>query len=190
MQELLIILFWIGAASGGLLIILLLISIFSGMEIGGDLDVDVDVDMDTDFDGASGDSHFGLVKTILTFVSVGAFTARAFLMNTSWSGIYVTLSALFAGVVAVLLLTWFFKWLLKNQEEGNWHIWEAEGKVGTVYIPVPAKGKGRIIVPINGVNREIQAKSQNDFAIKSRQKVLVIETKDDFVVVVPYDLEQ
>jgi len=178
MQELLNILFWIGTLAGGLMVLLLLLSIFSGMEIGGDVDA---VD-----DGDAGDGSFGIIKTLLTFVSVGAFTARAIFLNTSWSWALVILTSLIVGGLAVVVLSWFFRWLLKNQEEGNWHLWQAEGKVGSVYVPIPAQGKGRIIVKIDEANREIMAKSQNGQAMGTHDKVLIMEAKEDHVIVIPH----
>lgn len=186
MQDILNLLFWAGTIAGGLLIFLLLISIFSGMEIGGDMDVDAGGDMDAHGD-ATADGSLGLLKTLLTFVSVGAFTARAIFMNTSWSWALVALSALLAGVVAVLLLTWFFRFLLRNQEEGTWHLWQAEGKVGSVYVPIPPEGRGRVIVLIDNASREIAAISQNGQAIGTHEKVLVLEAKEDYVVVTPFE---
>ncbi len=185
MQEILDILFWVGATAGGLLILLLLISIFSGMEIGGDVDVDAGGDMDAHAEGGSGDAGLGLVKTVLTFVSVGAFTARAVLVNTAWSWPLVIFTAIVAGAVAVFILTWFFRWLLRNQEEGTWHLWQAEGKMGRVYVPIPPHGKGRIVVKINEVNREMSARSNHDEPLGTHDKVLVMEAKDDHVVVAP-----
>lgn len=187
MAEIINILFFIGTIAGGLLILLLLISIIGGMDIGGDVDVDAGGGIDDHGSTDASDGSLGIIKTLLTFVSVGAFTARAIFMNTAWSWAIVILTSLVAGAIAVFLLTWFFRWLLKNQEEGNWHIWEAEGQVGSVYVPIPTQGKGRIIVPINGTNREISAQSQNGEAMATRQKVLVLEAKGDFVIVVPYN---
>jgi membrane protein implicated in regulation of membrane protease activity len=176
MEELLNLLLWAGALSGGLLILLLLLSIFSSLELSGDADAH----------GLSGDAPLGLLKTLLTFVAVGALTARAMLLNTAWAWGMVALAAILAGVAAVLLLSWFFRWLLKNQEEGNWYAWQAEGQVGTVYVPIPENGKGRITVSIDGTDRELAAKSQDGGAIGYRHKVLVIKSEEDCVVVMPF----
>lgn len=184
MQAYLDLLFWIGMAAGGLLIVLLLISIFSGMDIGGDVDVADGGDVDA-HDGDAG--GFGIVKSVLTLLAVGTLTARAIILNSSWSWPLVTFASIMAAVISVWLLAWFFRWLLKNQEEGNWYLWQAEGKVGVVYVPIPADGKGRITVTVNNVNREISAKSQNGDAMSTHQKVLVVDAKDDFVVVIPYE---
>ena len=184
MQDIINILFFTGTIAGGLLILLLLISIIGGMDIGGD--VDAGGGLDTHGDADISDGSLGILKTLLTFISVGAFTARAIFMNTAWSWAIVVLTSLIAGAVAVFLLTWFFRWLLKNQESGNWHIWQAEGKVGSVYIPIPAAGKGRIIVQIDKADREIAAQSENGEAMSTHQKVLVLEAKGDYVIVVPY----
>lgn len=182
MEELLNIFFWIGTAAGGLLVILLLMSIFSSLDIGGDVDVDSDHPDGTATDHAP----LGIVKTLLTFVSVSAFTVRAILLNTSWSWVLAALAALVSGLVAVLLLSWFFRWLLRNQESGNWHMWETEGKIATVYVPIPAKGKGRIRVKVDDNNREVTAMSRDGEAFATHDKVLVAEAKEDHVLVVPF----
>lgn len=180
MQDILNIFFWAGTLAGGLLILLLLLSIFSGLEIGGG-EVDVHSDTDADTDGG-----FGVIKSLLTFVSVGAFTARAILLNTSWSWPLVTISALGSGLVSILLLGWFFRWLLKNQESGNWHLWQTEGKTGKVYVPIPAHGKGRIMVQIDRTKREIAARSDNGQAIGTHEEVFIVEAKEDHVIVAPF----
>jgi len=186
MQDILNLLFWAGTIAGGLLILLLLISIIGGMDIGGDVDVDAGGDMDAHAGGA-GDAGLGLLKTLLTFISVGAFTARAIFLNTSWSWTLVVITALIAGAAAVLLLTWFFGWLLRNQEEGTWHLWQAEGKMGSVYVPIPPDGKGRITVMIDNVNREMAARAENGRALGTHEKVMVVEAKEDYVVVAPFE---
>lgn len=187
MQDILNLLFWAGTIAGGLLILLLLISIFAGMDMGGDVDVDAGGDMDAHADADVSDASLGILKTLLTFISVGAFTARAIFLNTSWSWTLVIITALVAGGVAVLLLTWFFRWLLRNQEEGNWHLWQAEGKMGSVYVPIPPGGKGRIIVKIDDVNREMAARSNNGRTLGTHEKVMVLEAKEDYVIVSPLD---
>lgn len=187
MQDILHLLFWAGTIAGGLLILLLLISIFAGMDMGGDVDVDAGGDMDAHADADASDAGLGIVKTLLTFISVGAFTARAILLNTSWSWTLVIITALVAGGVAVLLLTWFFRWLLRNQEEGTWRLWMAEGKMGTVYVPIPPGGKGRVIVKIDNVNREMDARTANGRTLATHEKVMVVEAKEGFVVVAPLE---
>lgn len=179
MEEWLNILFWTGTLAGGLLVLLLLLSIFSSMDIGGDVD-------GHGAEGTVDQAPLGILKTVLTFLSVGAFTARAILLNTSWSWTFVIISALIAGFVAVVLLSWFFRWLLRNQEQGNWYMWQTEGKMGTVYVPIPQHGKGRIKIQIDDINREVAARSRDGEAMATHDKVLVVEAKEDFVIVVPF----
>ncbi|MCO6492321.1 MAG: hypothetical protein J5I98_28140 [Phaeodactylibacter sp.] len=187
MQDILHLLFWAGTIAGGLLILLLLISIFAGMDMGGDVDVDAGGDMDAHADADASDAGLGIVKALLTFISVGAFTARAILLNTSWSWTLVIITALIAGGIAVLLLTWFFRWLLRNQEEGTWRLWMAEGKMGTVYVPIPPGGKGRVVVKIDNVNREMDARTANGRTLATHEKVMVVEAKEGYVVVAPLE---
>lgn len=181
MEELINILLWVGMAAGATLIILLLLSIFSGLDIGGDVDAD-----SPDVDGGT-DMPLGVFKTLLTFISVSAFTARSIFLNTSWSWAGVTISAIVAGIVAVVILSFFFRWLLRNQESGNWHMWQAEGKMAVVYVPIPSNGKGRIKLKIDNTNRELVAKSQDGESLATHEKVMVVKAEEDHVVVVPLD---
>lgn len=183
MDNLTNILLWVGMISGGLMIFLLMLSILFGLD--GDIDIDgggVEVDGgDVDFGG------LGIVKSGLTFFSMASFTARAIVLNSDLSLPVVILSGIIGGVIAVFLLAKFFKFLLKQQEDGNYEFWEAEGKVGKVYIPIPKDGIGKITVEINGVNREVPAKSETGVAIGTNQKVLVLKAEDNFLVVTKVD---
>ena len=68
MQDIINVLFLIGTIAGGVLILLLLISIIGGMDIGGDVDVDAGGDMDAHGDADVSDGSLGILKTLLTFV--------------------------------------------------------------------------------------------------------------------------
>lgn len=182
MQDIIVSLFWLGALTGGLLIILLLISIIGGM----DFEADADVDGWGGHDG-SADGSIGIVKGGLTLISVAALTARAILLNTTLPWFPVFLLAVLAGIVSVALLSWFFRWLLRNQEDGNWTLADAEGKVGQVYVPIPPEGEGRITIEINDTNREVTAKAKNGMSLETNRKVLVVDSQEDLVWVIPYD---
>ena len=65
-------------------------------------------------------------------------------------------------------------------------MWQTEGKMGTVYVPIPQHGKGRIKVRVDDSNHEVAAKSRDGQALATHDKVLVVEAKEDFVIVVPF----
>lgn len=177
MENLTDILLWAGIIAGGILILIMLISTLTGLDMGGDIDVDMDVD------SAERGSGLGLIKSALTFFSVGSFTARAIALNSSWSWWQVLVGGVIAGVVGILILTAILKLLLSQQEEGNYEFWDAIGKQGEVYVPIPSNGLGKINVEVNGIVRELPAKSINGEAISSKTKVYVAEAKEAYLLV-------
>ena len=176
------ILLWIGIIAGGLMVLLLLLSMLSGLDLDGDVDVDVHADVHAD--GGDVDAGgLGLLKSGLTLFSIGSFTARAIVLNSDWSWPIAITSGIIAGIIAIILLSQFLKLLLRQQEEGNYEFWEAEGKIGKVYVPIPKDGIGKITIEINGVNREIPARCQSEEAIGSNEKVVVVQAEEDWLIV-------
>ncbi len=164
------ILFWISVFAGGLLVILLLLSIAGGSE----LDVDLDADADTD-------AGFGAVKSSLTVLSVGSWTAKIIIasgVNLLW--------ALIGGAVAGLLVAaafvWLFKFFMSQQKEVNWHINSALGQIGKVYLRIPVDGTGIVHVNLGGTNRDIKANSIDNVLIPTGAEVEIIEVHDDHIV--------
>lgn len=178
MEEIANILLWIGMISGGFLVLLLLISIVSGLDFDGDVDFDTGGDADSDAGG------MGLIKSVLTLFSVGSFTARAVLLNSDWSWPVAITTGIIGGVVAIFLLTQLLRFLLKQQEEGNYQLWEAIDKTGKVYVPIPANGLGRITLELHGTFREIPARSATGKAIATNSEVLVTEAGEEYLLVV------
>lgn len=165
------ILAWIGGICGVTLMIMLLFSILSGS------DLDIDLESDTDSEG------FGIVKSILTFVAISSLTIRAVTLHSTWSWVYAIITGIAAGAVAVFILILLFRFLLGQQEDGSWKMWQAEGKVGTVYVPIPTSGVGKVVITINGADREIEAKTREGHALTTGTKVIVTEAKKNYLVV-------
>lgn len=168
------ILLWAGTIAGGLMVLLLLLSMLSGF--------DIDSDIDFEHSDADGDG-LGLVKSILTFISVGSFTARAIALNSDWSWWMAITAGAISGLAGILILGMLLKLLLNQQEEGNYSFWDAEGKTGKVYVSIPKGGFGKITVEVNGTYRELPAKSDSDKAIASGKKVIVLKAENDHLLV-------
>ena len=162
------ILTYISAISGTLLTVMILLNLFSG------LDTEIEVDgFDTDF---------GVVKSILSFLSVGGL-AGSMLLNDGWSLTGAIFASVLVGVFAVVLLTFLFKALLKNQVNVNWSLDDAVGKTGTVYLRIPPKGSGLVMINLKGTEREVMAYSTTDEEIPTGSEVLVISAEESHVIV-------
>ena len=165
------ILTWVSIFSGGLLILLLIVSIFAGS------------DMDADVDDPSVDSGgIGLLKGGLTFIAVGAWVIK--LVIASGTSILIAIiSGLITGILAVLFLSWIFRLLLKNQQNVNWTQDEAIGKTGKVYLRIPKGGSGLIKVKINGVYRELKARTEDVTDIATGSEIFVSDYDGNFAIV-------
>ena len=160
---------YISLVCGGLLVLLLLLSILSGL--------DLDLDIDTDGDG------LGIVKGVLTFFSVGAWVVRLVLL-TETNPVMAFLVGGAAGAVGVWLLSVLLRFLLSQQENVNFSPREAVMEQGTVYLRVPAGGEGIIRVNIRGAKRELKARSNEAEDIPTGASIRVEDVGEDGVAVV------
>lgn len=171
--------YYAGLTSGLLLIVLLLLAIFAG----ADTDLDADIDTDASAGGVDTDAGLGIVKSILTMVSIACLSVYSLHVLTEWSPVLLVTAAILIGFLAVYVLSQFFRWLISQQESGNWHIWEALHERGKVYIPIPENGKGKVIVEVDGIEREIDAISEDGSAISTYEEIYICETYDNYVSV-------
>lgn len=163
------ILLYVSMACGGILFLSLLLSLFAGL----DLDLDVDVD-----DGGG----LGLFKGGLTFISFSSFVVRAVLISSDNPVLAMT-AGLLVGAVAVFLLSAFFKWLLRNQEEVNYKLSDAVYKRGVVYLKIARNSTGIVRVNIGGVEREMKAATNDKKDIPTGQEIMVEKVENDIVYV-------
>jgi len=168
------ILTWIAIFSGGILILLFLISLIGGLE----LDIEVgSTDVETDAGG------IGLVKGFLTFLSFGSWVMKVTLATSS-NPVMSLIVGILSGIVAFYLLNYVFKLLLKNESNVNWTMDDALFQTGKVYLRIPAKkGNGIITIDINGTPRELKAKSLNKEVLETGVSIRVIEIDGDFALV-------
>ena len=162
--------------SGGILALLMLLSLAGGL----------DLDIDIDSGGSDVDSGgLGYVKSILTFVTFSAWVAYI-MLSAAMNPIVTIIASLATGTLTVLILAWFLKVLLGLQSNVNWESYEAEGKNGKVYLKIPEKGTGLIQVDINGVTRELKARSKEDAEIPTGSEILILDIIEEVAEVIIY----
>lgn len=164
-------LFWVGAIAAAIVVILLVLSI----TLGGDSDFDADVDS----------GGLGLIKSVLIFIAVAAWTIRAVAINSPWTWIWSVGLGILAGFIAIYIMSALLRFLWQRQESGNWLMEETKDEEGYVYVPIPAQGQGRVILTMDGMDRELDAISENGKPLGFREHIQVVDFKDDHVVVRP-----
>lgn len=164
---------WVSLIAGGILVLLLVLSVLSGL----DLDLDIGgTDVDTDSGG------LGIVKGILTFVSVGSWVIKI-MMATNYHPGFAILIGVVCGGIALLLLNYLLRLLLRNEENVNWHYSDALYAKGTVYLKIPSQGSGMVTVNVNGARREIKARSIDEVDIPTGAQVVVADIDGEVVLV-------
>ena len=154
--------------SGGILVIMLLLSLVSGL----DLDIDL----------GDGDEGGGIIKPTLVFFSIGAYIVRGFLMAES-NPVLALIAGVISGGIAVFILSIVLKWILSQQENVNWSKKDALYQKGKTYLKIPTDGTGLIHIEINGVTREFKAKTNDKEEIPTGTIIQVEKIDGEAVIV-------
>ena len=82
-------------------------------------------------------------------------------------------------------MAFLMKWILSLQSAGNLNYKDAVGKIGEVYLTVPAagKGKGKINILLNERFVELSAVTKSDEPIPTGSKIKVLDVEGDDIVV-------
>lgn len=173
------------AVPSTLIMLIQTILVFIGMAGG---DADVDVPADNGIDGVFGDNSpevsdmdigdTGLrlftVRGIVAFFAVGGWAGLSAYSLTN-SAIAAIITALIFGTLALLLVAWFFKWAASLNANGVMNVDSAVGKVGEVYITIPANmsGTGKVNVIIQQRLSEMEAVTNCERPLKYGERVRV-----------------
>lgn len=118
-----------------------------------------------------------------------------FLLGFSWTGIsfYSTISnrillvvlALAVGIIFVVLFFLIIKQLQKLTEDNTFKIINTLNKTAEVYLTIPEnkKGKGKIMISVNGSFHELEAMTENN-TIPSGSTVKVVRIENDNILIV------
>ena len=146
-------------------------------------------------DGTGADFHGDLGGTDAPFQLFSLRNLINFLLGFSWTGIsfYTTISnkplliivSLVVGISFVLLFFIIIKQVLKLAEDNSFNIANTLSKTAEVYLTIPEnkKGKGKIMISINGAFHELEAMTEND-KIQSGSVVKVVKIENNNILIV------
>ena len=109
--------------------------------IGGESDTDVDVDDVDGIDLADDGLAIFSVRGILSMLCITGWVAVALLETTLPAGVSIGI-AIACGIATLIGMAYLMRAVNKLQSSGNIDIGNCIGKIGEVYIPVPAAGEG------------------------------------------------
>lgn len=164
-------------------LILLALTIF-----GGDADTGVDVDSDVDSGLADGDSipfQFISLKNIVAFFAVFGWSGIGF-VNAGLAPWLVILLAVVCGLMMMLLMATLFYLMSRLAESGTLKMKNAVGKLGEVYLVIPANrgGMGKVQLNVQGSLRTLDAITDDMENIPTSSIIQVIDVIDEQILLV------
>ena len=141
-------------------------------------------------------SSFGVLKTISDFKSLSINSLTGFFMVFGWTGLttydqfqldpFLSLVlALLAGGLSIWITARIFYLASELNSSGHrFSINATIGKEAIVYAQIPAEGRGRVQIVIDGITHELDAISEEGEAIDTQSAVLVQRVLDSRTVAV------
>jgi hypothetical protein len=168
---------------GGVLILQLLLGLF-GVDAAHGLDhLDAPHDFGHDAaDGAAGGLHLFSVRALsagLAFFGLSGLAAT----SAGWPLLLVLVAAVVPGFLAMLLVAFSMRWILRLESDRSIHVTSAIGEGGVVYIPIPGtdSGAGRVTLTLNGRTVEYDAVTSGA-ALSTGTKVTVVDVREPDIV--------
>lgn len=172
-------------------IILMLI----GLGGGGDADVDADLDgdgladVDTELDSDVPDAglSFFTMRGIVAMLTIMGWSGLVFLDPgigiPMWAGFAISV---ILGILTLVAVAFTMRGISRLQQSGNLDIRNAIGKVGQVYLTIPAagNGSGKVSLTIQEQYKEFAAITTFDAPIKTGAYVRVVALSESGTLVV------
>lgn len=172
--------YWAIAIPATLIFLIQLILTF----IGGDVDHDHDFDVDTEIESDHGIGfHFISLKNLVAFFTIFGWTGLACIDAFSKEGeafdaygVTIFISII-CGVIMMLIMAGIYYFMSRLSHSGTLDMRNAIGKVGDVYLTIPAKkeGLGKVQIKVQGGLRTLDAMTTDIENIKTGS---IIEVED------------
>lgn len=176
------VLFVIAIAFTALLLIQLILLLFG---LGTDTDIDMDPsDINSGDFGDVGGLKLFSVRGVTIFCGIFGWVGLL-LMETTNLWWLASLIGTICGGLAMFLFAYAMKKMTKLEQEGNIRLSNAIGKIGSVYLKIPANksGKGKINLVIQETYIEVEAVTEDSEDIIVGSDVEVIEVINNYLLV-------
>ena len=154
--------------------------------IGGDNAADADGDIDVD-DLDIPDDGLALftVRGVTSMLCITGWVAVALLETTLPQGVSIAI-AILSGVATLIGMAYLMRAVYKLQSSGNIDVENCIGKIGEVYIPIPAagNGSGKVNLTVQEKFSEFSAITTSDDQLKTGAFVRVVAVGPSGVLVV------
>ena len=174
--------YWCIAIPFSVLFIIQIILTFFGadmhdMDAGGHADISVESDHGIDF-------QFITLKNLTAFFTIFGWTGIACMQGDLGIGKSIIISTI-AGLIIMTVMASIVYFMAKLADDGTLSLKNAVGKVGSVYLTIPAnrKGLGQVQVKVQGL-QTLDAMTDHDDDIKTGSIIEVIEILNNEILLV------
>lgn len=172
--------FWYIAIPTSIIFIIQTIITFSGLDIADGVD--------TDFHGdthAGGDFQLFSLRNLINFLLGFSWTGISFYTTIGDKPIFLIITSLVVGVLFVILFFLVIRQVQKLAEDNSFKITNTLHKTAEVYLTIPEnkKGKGKIMISVNGAFHELEAMTEQE-RIPSGAIVKVIKIENNNILIV------
>ncbi|MCB0514409.1 MAG: NfeD family protein [Bacteroidetes bacterium] len=172
--------FWFVAIPTSLIFIIQIVMTFLGTDSSDGLQPDFVGDLN----GADAPFQLFSLRNLINFLLGFSWTGISFYTTISNKPFLILLS-LVVGVLFVYLFFVIIRQVQKLAEDNSFKIANTLNKTAEVYLTIPEnkKGKGKIMISVNGAFHELEAMTEND-KIQSGAVVKVVRIENDNILIV------
>lgn len=173
--------YWIFAFPSSLAFLIILAFTF----LGGSADMDGG-DADADIDGDDGIGfQFFTIKNLVAFFAIFSWTGLA-CIDSGYPNFITIVISVVSGLIMMTIMASIFYFMGKLTESGTMDLTNAIGKLGEIYLTVPAKrsGFGKVQINVQGSLRELQAMTDDDVNLTQGMVIEVVNVIDDHILLV------
>lgn len=172
--------FWFVAIPTSLIFIIQTIMTF----VGADSSDGIDADFDGDLSGTDAPFQLFSLRNLINFLLGFSWTGISFYSTILNKPLLIVLS-LTVGVLFVFLFFVIIRQVQKLAEDNSFKIANTLNKTAEVYLTIPEykKGKGKIMISVNGSYHELDAMTEND-KILSGTVVKVVKIENNNILIV------
>jgi membrane protein implicated in regulation of membrane protease activity len=173
--------FWIIALVGSLIFLFVIITTFSGMDGGDDLD---GIDSEIDADAGIG-FQFITFKNLVGFFTIFGWIGIA-CINSGLSKPLSVIIALVSGLLMMTIMAAMFYGMRKLSDSGTLNYKNAIGAIGEVYLTIGGNRSrmGKVSVRVQGTLRELEALTDSLSELKSGTIIQVIDVTSNGILIV------
>jgi len=172
--------FWFVAIPTSLIFVIQTVMTFIGVDASDGLEADFNGDLG----GADAPFQLFSLRNLINFLLGFSWTGISFYTTISNSVILIAVSLLI-GILFVYLFFIIIRQVQKLAEDNSFKITNTLNKTAEVYLTIPEnkKGKGKIMISVNGAFHELDAMTESD-KIPSGSVVKVVKIENNNILIV------